>query len=74
MVLDIAIDEVSGVLSMHAVPPTIQIVVVPAGVTVLLGLHNPPRSWTGTVDPSLPGFTIVPCVDYLLCYRIDQAA
>jgi hypothetical protein len=44
------------------------------GVTVLLGLHNPPRSWTGTVDPSLPGFTIAPCVDSLLCYRIDQAA
>jgi hypothetical protein len=73
-VLDIAIDEVSGALSMHVVPPAIRIVVVPVGVTVLLGLHNPPRSWTGTVGPSLPGFTIAHCVDSLLCYKIDQAA
>jgi hypothetical protein len=43
------------------------------GVTVMLGLRNPPRSWTGTVGPSLPGFTIAPCVDSLLCYRIDHA-
>jgi hypothetical protein len=43
-VLDIAIDEVSGALSMHVTPPTIWIVMVPTGVTVLLGLHNPPRS------------------------------
>ncbi len=47
--------------------------VVPTGVTVQLE-HNPPRSWTGRVGPSLPGFTIAPCVDSLLCYRIDQAA
>jgi hypothetical protein len=59
---------------MHAAPPTIRIVVVPAGVTVMLGLHNPPHSWTSTVGPCLPGFTIAPCVDSLLCYRIDQAA
>jgi hypothetical protein len=59
---------------MHAMPPTIRIVVVPVGVTVLLGLRNPPRSWTDTVGPSLPGFTIAPCVNSLLCYRIDQAA
>jgi hypothetical protein len=59
---------------MHAVPPAIRIVVVPVGVIVLLGLHNPPRSWTGTVGPSLPGFTITPCVNSLLYYRIDQAA
>jgi hypothetical protein len=72
-VLNIAINEVSGELSMHTAPPTIQIVVVPAGVTVLLGLRNPPRSWTGTVGPSLFGFTIAPCVDLLMCYRIDQA-
>jgi hypothetical protein len=39
----------------------------------MLGLRNPPRSWTGTVGPSLPGFTIAPCVDSLLCYRIDHA-
>jgi hypothetical protein len=72
-VLDIAIDEVSGALSMHAVPPAIQIVVVPAGVTILLGLHNPPCNWIGMMSPSLPGFTIAPCVDSFLCYRIDQA-
>jgi hypothetical protein len=40
----------------------------------MLGLCNPLRSWTGMVGPSLPGFTIAPCVDFLLCYRIDQAA
>jgi hypothetical protein len=73
-VLDIAIDEVLGALSMHMVPPTIRIIVVPAEVTVMLGLHNPPHSWTGMVGPSLFGFTISPCVDSLLCYRIDQAA
>jgi hypothetical protein len=55
---------------MHMAPPTIRIVVVPVGVTVMLGLHNPPRSWTGTVGPSLPGFTIARCVDSLLCYRL----
>jgi hypothetical protein len=59
---------------MHAVPPTIRIVVVPTGVTILLGLRNPPRSWTDMVGPSLPDFTIAPCVDSLLCYRINQAA
>jgi hypothetical protein len=68
-VLDIAIDEVLGTLSMHVAPPAIQTVVVPARVTVLLGLHNPPHNWTGTVGPSLPDFTIDPCVDSLLCYR-----
>jgi hypothetical protein len=36
----------------------------------MLGLHNSPRSWTGTVGPSLPSFTIAPCVDSLLCYRL----
>jgi hypothetical protein len=54
--------------------PAIRIVVVHTGVTVLLGLRNPPRSWTGTVGSSLPGFTIAPCVDFLLCYMIDQVA
>jgi hypothetical protein len=68
-VLDIAIDEVSGVLSMHAAPPAIRTVVVPTRVIVLLGLHNPPRSWTGTMGPSLTNFTIAPCVDSLLCCR-----
>jgi hypothetical protein len=57
-VLDIAIDEVSVALSMHMVHLAIQIVVVPVGVIVLLGLHNPPCSWTSMVGPSLPGFTI----------------
>jgi hypothetical protein len=42
--LDNVVDEESEALSMHVVPPTLQIVVVPTGVTVLLGLHNPPRS------------------------------
>jgi hypothetical protein len=55
---------------MHVAPPAIRIVVVLVGVTVLLGLHNPPRSWIGTVAPSLPGFTIASCVDLLLCYRM----
>jgi hypothetical protein len=73
-VLDIAIDEVSGALSMHAAPPAIRIIVVPVGVTILLGLHNPPCSWIGTVGPSVPSFIIAPCVDSLLCYRIDQVA
>jgi hypothetical protein len=35
----------------------------------MLGLRNPLRRWTGTVDPSLPGFTIASCVDSLWCYR-----
>jgi hypothetical protein len=43
-ILDNALDEVSEALSVHVVPPAIRIVVVPAGVTVLLGLRNPPRS------------------------------
>jgi hypothetical protein len=55
---------------MYVAPPAIRIVVVPAGVTVLLGLCNPLHSWTGTVGPSLPGLTIAPCVDSLLCYRL----
>jgi hypothetical protein len=59
---------------MNAEPLTIWIVVVPVGVTVLLGLRNPPCSWSATVGPSLPGFTIAPCVDSLLCYRMDQVA
>jgi hypothetical protein len=59
---------------MHMVPPAIWIVVVPARVTVMLGLRNPPRNWTGTVDPFLPGFTTAPCVHSLLCYRIVQVA
>jgi hypothetical protein len=43
--------------------------VVPAGVTVLLGHHNPPHSWTRMVGPSLPDITIAPYVDSLLYYR-----
>jgi hypothetical protein len=68
-VLDVAIDEGSGALSMHAVPPAIRTVVVLVRVTVLLGLHNPPRSWISTVGPSVPNFTIAHYVDSLLCYR-----
>jgi hypothetical protein len=63
-----------GALSMHTVPPAIRIGVVLTGVTVMLGFHNPPHSWTSTVGPSLPGFSIAPCVDSLLYYGIDQAA
>jgi hypothetical protein len=69
-ILDSAVDVVSEALSMHVAPPIIRIVVVPIGVTVLLGLCNPPRSWTSTVGPSLPDLTIAPCVDSLLCYRL----
>jgi hypothetical protein len=54
---------------MHVAPPAIRTIVVPTGVTIPLGLHNSPRSWTGMVGPSLPDFTISPCVDSLLCYR-----
>jgi hypothetical protein len=43
-ILDSAVNEVSGTLSMHVVPPAIRIVVVPTGVTVLLRLYNPPCS------------------------------
>jgi hypothetical protein len=55
---------------MHVAPPAIRIAVVPAGVTVMFRLHNPPRSWTGTMGPSLPCFTLAPCVDSMLCYRL----
>jgi hypothetical protein len=55
---------------MHAVPPTIQTVVIPVGVTVLLGLHNPPRSWTDMVGLSLLDFIIAPYVNSLICYRL----
>jgi hypothetical protein len=48
---------------MHVAPQVIWIIVVPAKVTVLLGLCNPPCSWTGTVGPSLSGLTITTCVD-----------
>jgi hypothetical protein len=44
--------QVSKALSVHVAPLARYIVVVPTGVTVLLGLHNPPRSWTGMVGPS----------------------
>jgi hypothetical protein len=43
-ILDSAVDVVSKALSMHVAPPAIQIVVVHAGVTILLGLCNPPYS------------------------------
>jgi hypothetical protein len=55
---------------MHVVPLAIQIVMVPTGVTVLLGLCNPPHRWTDTVGPSLPSHTIAPCVDFLLCNQL----
>jgi hypothetical protein len=34
----------------------------------MLGLCNPPHSWTGTWAPLLSGGIITPCVDSLLCY------
>jgi hypothetical protein len=45
-ILDSAVDEVSEALSVHVASLAIQIVVVLVGVIVLLGLHNPPCSWT----------------------------
>jgi hypothetical protein len=71
---DWAEDEVSEALSMHVVSPAKHIVVVPTRVTVMLGLCNPPRSWTSTVGPSLPNFTIAAYVDSLLCYRLIRRA
>jgi hypothetical protein len=55
---------------MHVMPPAIHIVVVLTGVTVLLEICNPPRSWTGTVSPYLLGFIIAHYVDSMLCYRL----
>jgi hypothetical protein len=69
-ILDSAVDELSEALSVHVAPLAIQIIMVPIGVTVLLGLCNPPRSWTDMVGPSLFSLTIAPCVDSLLCYRL----
>jgi hypothetical protein len=43
-ILDSEVDVVSEAFSMHVAPRAIWIVVVPIGVTVLLGLSNPPRS------------------------------
>jgi hypothetical protein len=57
-ILDNAVIKVSEALSMHVAPPVIWIIVVPVVVTVLLGLCNPPHSWTSMVGPSLPGLTI----------------
>jgi hypothetical protein len=54
---------------MHVAPLAIRTVLVLVGVRILLGLHNPSCSWTGTVGPSLPDFTIALCVDSLLCHR-----
>jgi hypothetical protein len=68
-VLDIAIDEMLGAMSMQQCPRPYELFVVRKGVTVMSGLHNPPCSWTGMVGPCLLGFTIAPCVDSLLCYR-----
>jgi hypothetical protein len=72
--LDSTVDKVSEALSMDVAPSAIRIFLVLAGVTVLLCICNPPRSWIGTVGPSLPDFTIAPCVDSLLYYMIVQTA
>jgi hypothetical protein len=69
-ILDSVVDVVSEALSMYMAPPTIRIVVIAAGVTILLGLCNPPCGWTGILGPSLPSLSIAPCVDSLLCYRL----
>jgi hypothetical protein len=68
-ILDSAVDVVSEALSTHMASASIWTIVVPIGVIVLLGLRNPPCSWTRTVGPSLLDFTIAPCVDSLLSYR-----
>jgi hypothetical protein len=68
-ILDSVVDVVSVALSMHVAPPAIWTIVGLVGVTIMLGLHNPTCSWTGTVDSSILDFTIAPCVDSLLCYR-----
>jgi hypothetical protein len=68
-ILDSAVDVVSEALSIYMEPSAIRTAVVPTGVTILLGFHNSPHSWTGTVGPSLPDLTIAPCMDSLLCYR-----
>jgi hypothetical protein len=68
-ILDSAVDVVSEALSMHVAPSVVRTVVVPTRMTVMLGLRNPPRSWTSTVGPFLPDSTIASCVDSLLCYR-----
>jgi hypothetical protein len=43
-ILDSVVDVVLEALSMCVVLPAIRIVVIPTGVTVLFGLHNPPHS------------------------------
>jgi hypothetical protein len=68
-VLYIAINIVLGaIVYARGVVGHAEYCVVPAGVIVLLGLHNPPRSWTGTWAPPLSRGIIAPCVDSLLCY------
>jgi hypothetical protein len=51
-VLEIAIDDMSVALLCTRRPQPYGLFVLPVGVTVLLQLHNPPRSWTSTVGPS----------------------
>jgi hypothetical protein len=55
---------------MHVAPPAIQIVVIPTGVTIMLGLYNSPCSWTSTVGPSLPGLTIASKFKIRVCIYI----
>jgi hypothetical protein len=43
-ILDSVAGIVSEAFSMHVVPSAIRTTVVPVGVIVLLGLHNPPCS------------------------------
>ncbi len=64
-ILDSVVNVVSEALSMHVAPPAIWIVVVPIGVTVMLGLCNPPRRGHG--EPAKPGLLYplvwIPCCD-----------
>jgi hypothetical protein len=59
---------VTGIVYASGATSHIECCVVPAGVTVLLGLHNPPSSWTSTWTPPMSRGTIAPCVDFLLRY------
>jgi hypothetical protein len=55
---------------MHVAPPAIRTIVVPTGVTIPLGLHNSPHSWTGMVGPSYLT-SLYPLV-WIPCYAIGR--
>jgi hypothetical protein len=71
-VLDTAIDVVPGVIVYTwGVVGHTECCVVSIGVTVILGLHNPPHSRIGTLAPPLSGGTIAPCVDFFDVLWVD---